>query len=115
MSFKTAVALLLSGLVFLAVPCLVQAEEPVKTFKLLRESDSAAEELDLETEGEIRWERGLDGRSLELSFALGFLDLNTTLLQHDQIIYKYTTEFTYWGDIELSGESAFRNRPPCQL
>lgn len=107
MSCKTAVALLMTGFVLFAAPCLAQDEDAVKNFKLLRDSDTAARELDLESEDEIKWERGLDGRDIDLSFGLGFMDLGSTLLQHDQIIYKYSTEFTYWGDVELTGESAF--------
>jgi hypothetical protein len=107
MSVKTVAVLFVLGLAIAAVPSLAQDNDTVKTFKLLRDSDSAADELDLEAEEKISWERRIKGRDLEFSFALGFLDLNSTLLSHDQIIYKYTTEYTYWGDIELTGQSAF--------
>lgn len=39
--------------------------------------------------------------------SLGFMNLATTLLQHDQMIYKYTTDSTYWGDVKITGQTAF--------
>jgi len=105
MSWKTVAVFLLLGLLVSAVPA--SAQESGRIFKLLRDTDSAARELDLEAEDQVAWERQLAGRKLEFGFALGFLNLGTTLLQHDQIIYKYTTEFTYWGDVELNGDTAF--------
>ena len=107
MSFKSVAVVLVLGLVFAVAPSLAQDQETVKNFKLLRDSDTAESELDLETEADEWWLPKIKGRDLEFSFALGFLDLNTTLLAHDQIIYKYTTEFTYWGDVVLTGSSAF--------
>ncbi|MBU8870402.1 MAG: hypothetical protein KOO60_05985 [Gemmatimonadales bacterium] len=107
MSFKIYAALLLLGLVIVAAPCLAQDQETASTFKLLRDSKLAEAELDLETEEGFSWERAIKGRDLEFSFALGFLDLNTTLMAHDQIVYKYTPEYTYWGDVVLTGQSAF--------
>ena len=113
MSFKAVAVFLFLGLVITVAPSLAQDQEPVKTFRLLRATESAETELDLETEKNYSWERAIKGRGLEFSFALGFLDLNTTLLSHDKIIYKYTTEFTYWGDVVLKGQSAFA--PVCRL
>lgn len=107
MSVKTVAVLLLLGLAVCATASVAQNADTAKTFKLLRDSDTAANELDLAAEAEVSWERQIEGRDLELSFALGFLDLGSTLLSHDQIIYKYTTEYTYWGDVELVGQSAF--------
>ena len=46
-------------------------------------------------------------RQIEVSFAFGFLDFNKVLWEHDQIIYKFTTDATSWGDVKIQGESAF--------
>jgi len=53
------------------------------------------------------YEPALEGGKLEIAMTLGFLDLQTNLLAHDQIIYKYNDEATYWGDVKLQGKSAF--------
>lgn len=105
MSFKSIVLLFALATCLLAVPVLAQDSVGTKTYKLLRDSDNAADELDLEAENDVEWVRQIEGRDVELSFSLGFLDLNTTLLSHEQIIYKYAADFTYWGDVELTGES----------
>lgn len=109
MSWKTVAVFVLLGLIAGAAPTasLAQTPGPIKTFKLLRDSDTAAAELDLEEEQKESWVRQLSNHDIELSMSLGFLDLGTTLLAHDQIIYKYTTENTYWGDVELNGSTAF--------
>ncbi len=80
---------------------------PSKIYKLLRDDSSAADDLDLDEEEEKIWIPGLKKGTVEITIGLGFLNLNTTLLQHDQMIYKYNTEATFWGDVELKGESAF--------
>ncbi len=46
-------------------------------------------------------------KNLETSVTLGFWGLDMPLIAHDLLIYKYTDEFTYFGDVELRGESAF--------
>lgn len=82
-------------------------EEPKTSFHLLRDSSSAASELDFEdAEAEI-WEPGIKSGTVEVSFGFGFLDFNKVLWEHDQIIYKYTTDATSWGDVKIKGESAF--------
>lgn len=78
-----------------------------KTFKLLRDEDASASDIDLTAEEVEAWVPGLKKGTVEVSLGIGFLNLNTTLLQHDQIIYKYNTDSTYWGDVELIGGSAF--------
>jgi hypothetical protein len=50
---------------------------------------------------------GIKKGKLETSLTLGFLDLNQTLLSHSKLIYKYTDEATFYGDVELTGQSAF--------
>ena len=82
-------------------------EEPKPSFQLLRDSSSAANELDFEdAEAEI-WEPGIKSGTVEISFGFGFVDFNKVLWEHDQIIYKYTTDATSWGDVKIKGESAF--------
>lgn len=82
------------------------AARPAKVFKLLHESATAAQDLDVEEEV-VAWVPGLKPGTLELSMSLGFMNLSGTLLRHEQMIYKYTTESTYWGDVEINGQTAF--------
>ena len=116
MSRKTLSALCL--LAFVMACTAVLAQDPTeeaetkpeqnsgKTFKLLR-GDAAARDLDLAEEEAAVWDPVIRAGDIEISLAVGFLSMNTTLLQHDQMIYKYNTEATFWGDVELKGESAF--------
>jgi hypothetical protein len=117
MSRKTLSAMIL--LAFVMSCTLGLAQEPVqdpqpeprapagKTFKLLRDDGSAASDLDLGDEEAEAWVPGIRSGSVEVSLGVGFMNLNTTLLKHDQIIYKFTTESTFWGDVEITGASAF--------
>jgi len=77
-----------------------------RSFKLIRDDETAANKLAADDEVEA-WLPKLESGTLDISLSIGFLNLNTTLLQHDQIIYKYTTESTFWGDVDLKGKSAF--------
>ncbi|MBK7703454.1 MAG: hypothetical protein IPI34_11470 [bacterium] len=56
---------------------------------------------------QVEYEPIIDERTLEASVTLGFWLLDKTLLQHDNIIYKYTDEDTYYGDVAIKGQSAF--------
>lgn len=56
---------------------------------------------------QVEYEPIIDERTLEASVTLGFWLLDKTLLQHDNIIYKYTDEDTYFGDVAIKGQSAF--------
>jgi len=114
MSRRTLSALTL--LAFVMVTTFAFAQEPVldpvptytgKSFKLLRDDDRAARDLDLAEEEVVAWDPILKQGTIEVSLGIGFLNLNKTLLQHDQIIYKYNTDSTFWGDMEITGESAF--------
>jgi len=49
----------------------------------------------------------LPRKKFEASVTLGYWDLANTLIKNDQIIYDYDDEYTYFGDVELKGESAF--------
>jgi len=66
----------------------------------LRAADSGAIEVE-------EYTPKIEAGKIEVTLTLGFLDLNKTLLSHDQIIYKFIDEATYWGDVELNGEPAF--------
>ncbi len=80
---------------------------PVKTYKLQHESPNAARNLDVEDVEGQKWVPGIRKGTKELSMSLGFMGLASTLLQHEQMIYKYNTEATYWGDITVTGQRAF--------
>lgn len=84
-----------------------QNQGPERVYKLLREGSQAQQDLALEEEAAPTWQPGLKAGTVEFSLSLGMLGLSKTLLEHDQMIYKYTTEYTYWGDIVLSGANAF--------
>ncbi len=81
--------------------------QPQKSFQLLRDSSSAERELDFEDEEAELWVPGIRSGTIEVSFGFGFLDFNKVMWKHDQIIYKYTTDATSWGDVQIKGESAF--------
>jgi len=116
MSQKFVSALIILLMITVCTPLLAQdsdpqdappPEEPQPIFQLSRESSSAIDELDIEEEDMEMWEPKIEGGTIEVSFAFGFLDFNKVLWEHDQIIYKYTTDATYWGDVKIKGESAF--------
>jgi len=103
--------------VFVCLPAVAQqeTEQPDKvqeerTFKLLRDSGYAGSDLEIADEEEEAWIPGIEKGTVEISFALGALNLNTLVLEHDQIIYKYTEEATYWGDVKMKGANAFSPR-----
>jgi opacity protein-like surface antigen len=114
MSLKSLSTLMIVALLCLASAAWAQTpqdqpeggntDEP--EFRLQRDARSAASELDFEDEM-LRWRPRVDQGSLEISFALGFMNFGTTLLEHDQIIYKYTQEYTYFGDVKIKGQTAF--------
>lgn len=119
MSQKSVSALIILAMITVSTPAFAQdsepqettpaeqPEEPTQTFQLLRDSSSAMEELDIEDEELEIWEPGLHPGTVEISFGFGFTDYNKILWQHDQIIYKYNTDATYWGDVNIQSESAF--------
>jgi hypothetical protein len=116
MSQKSVSALIIVLMITVCTPLLAQdtdpqdappPEQPQKTFQLLRDSSSAVEELDIEEEDMDVWEPAIEAGTIEVSFGFGFLDFNKVLWEHDQIIYKYTADATYWGDVKIKAESAF--------
>lgn len=113
LSFLTVMAVLCLSVAAVAqdqppAPPKEQPQQPAQeqVFRLQRDSATAASELEFDDEMQA-WKPRIDQGTIEVSFALGFLNLNTTLLQADQIIYNYTQEYTYFGDVEITGESAF--------
>lgn len=54
-----------------------------------------------------RYEPRIEPGRFEFSLTLGYYGLSKTLLEHDQMIYKANTQFFYYGDVSLEGESAF--------
>lgn len=105
MPYKT-LFLLLIMCIFVGFPVQAQDQETEKVFKLLR-SSSATEDLDLEDEDEdAYWEPTIKPGQFELSFMLGSLNLDQVLLAHDTIIYKYTDENTYWGNVAFKGAAS---------
>ncbi len=80
--------------------------EQEKVFRLQRDSESAAKELDFEAEA-LKWKPNVDQGTIEVSLSLGSIGLSKTLFEHEQIIYKYTQENTYFGDVSIQGKTAF--------
>lgn len=109
MSLKSVVALFIMASIFICLPVLAQDEagQEEQTFKLLRGSGHADLDLEISEEEDEAWIPGIEKGTIEVSFAMGTLGLSTTLLEHDQIIYKYTEEATFWGDMKINGQSAF--------
>ncbi len=110
MSVKTVVALLILVFVLGFGPANAQQESQQEepTFKLLRDSGNADQDLEIGEDEDEFWTPGIQKGTVEISFALGMLNMKNTLLEHDQIIYKYTEQATYWGDTKLEGQGAFQ-------
>jgi hypothetical protein len=116
MSRKSVTTLIIFLMIAVSTPLFAQdsepqdpapTEQPQESFQLLRDSSSAADDLNFEDEEAELWEPGIKSGAVEVSFGFGFVDFNKVLWQHDQIIYKYTTDATSWGDVVIKGESAF--------
>ncbi len=107
MSHKS-LTLFVAGLCFL-VGTLAQAQDDgnTKVFRLLRDDQVAKKNLEQEKTEAKRWEPRLEAGQMEIGLSLGMLDLNKTILQQDQVIYKYNDDATYWGDVEIKGAGAF--------
>jgi hypothetical protein len=84
-----------------------QTTTPTKIFKLRHDSATAAQDLAAADADTTRWVPGLRPGTMELSMSLGFMNLSGVLLEHEQMIYKYTIESTYWGDVRIKGQTAF--------
>jgi hypothetical protein len=108
---RTLFVILLHLMIIMAVPVLAQNAEPVDppadmpTFNL-RPTDTS-QGVGNEDEDIKMYEPNMPKKKLETSLTLGYWNLATKLVDHSSIIYKYTDEYTYYGDVELNGESAF--------
>lgn len=89
-----------------AAPEGAPATRPARIFKLQHESATAAQDLEVEDEAE-KWTPAIRPGSIELSMSLGFMNLSGVLLEHEQMIYRYTTDSTYWGDVSVKAQTAF--------
>ncbi len=109
MSFKSVVALFIMAFALVCFPVFAQEEAPQEEqdFQLLRGSGHADRDLEISDEEEEVWTPAVQKGSVEVSISMGTLGLSKTLLEHDQIIYKYDDEATYWGDVKLDGAGAF--------
>ena len=91
-----------------AAPLWAQSDEQETEATYSLHRTTTAEQMAQEEAEEFEvWVPRIMPGELEASLTLGFLDLQTTLLSHDQIIYKYDREYTSWGDVTIQGESAF--------
>jgi hypothetical protein len=99
----------LAVLLLLVIGCTAtswaQSDEQ-KDFNLARTAQDTTRQAEEALEVPV-YEPALEVGKWEFTFTIGFLNLDQTLLAHDQIIYKYTEEATYWGDVKLVGETAF--------
>jgi len=94
-----------------AVPALAQDAEPADqptdepTFNLRPQGDSM--NLGGDDEDAEEYKPNMPEKQLETTLTLGYWDLGTKLISHENIIYKYSEEYTYYGNVVLTGESAF--------
>jgi len=83
-----------------------QDNPPTKSFSLLRDDDTDAE-MTKNAAPEPLWIPSLQRHDIDVVLSIGYMSLGTTIFQHDQIIYKYNADATFWGDVEMTGQSAF--------
>jgi len=108
---RTLFVVLLYAVILMAVPALAQNTEPAApssdkpTFNLRPQGD-ATNSADQVREV-VEYEPILPEKKLETTLTLGYWNLATKLISHQNIIYKFTDEYTYFADVELTGESAF--------
>lgn len=107
MSQRNLLAVVLLAAILSASVVLAQASAKSQTFNLTSAArDSALYGDENELAIEVR-EPQIAGGQLETSLTMGFFNLNTTLLAGEQLLYKFTEEATYWGDVKLVGQQAF--------
>ncbi len=109
MSHKSLSALIILAFVFVCTPVWAQLDETDKSFPLTHDSAVGDEEKEQdapETELKI-WVPQVAKGDVGVSIMFGFLDLNKTILSHDQIIYKWVPKEVMWGDVDINGANAF--------
>lgn len=105
MSHRTILAIV--GLLALLAAS-ATAQTPERSFNLKRAAIADTTARAAQEAQKPRYVPGLQAGRLEASLTLGYLDLNTPMVTYpERLIYKYSTDFTYYGDVVLQGESAF--------
>ena len=107
MSTRSLTIVLLAALAG-AAPVL--AQDDIKTervFNLKRTQIDTTVARAGEQSREPAYQPRIQSGHLSAAITLGFLDLNQTLLEHPQLIYKVSSDLVYFGDVALIGESAF--------
>jgi len=106
---RTTIAILSCLVVATATAGLAQETdaENEKTYNLLHTSLEEQEAIRAEEEAIPVYEPVIPERNVELTLTLGFWQLDKKLLSAENIIYKYTDQNTFYGDVILSGSSAF--------
>jgi hypothetical protein len=104
MSEFSRAALFCTTLVLLAGAAVAQVDDS-KVFNLST-SETAKAEVDSAIVVE-HYEPRIEPGKFEASVTIGYLGLTKTLLQHDQMIYKATSEAFSYGNVTLKGGSAF--------
>jgi len=107
MSQKLLFTLLICAFTLGAVTAWAQDEgTEEKTFDL-QHGQKVEDEYQIEDEGP-GYEPIIEEDRFEFSFTMGYMGLGgQTLFGQDRIIYKFTDEFTYYGNVEIEGQSAF--------
>ncbi len=82
-------------------------DESEQTYNLLHTTLEEQEAQRIEEESVPVYEPVIPERNLEVTLTLGFWQLEKTLLEYENIIYKYTEKDTYFGDVVINGASAF--------
>ncbi len=107
MSQKSLSALIILAFILVCTPVWAQLDDPGKSFPLSRDgaetdedSETAIEELEI-------WTPQIKQGDFAVSLMVGYLDLNKTILSHDQIIYKWIREEVLWGDVDMKGTTSF--------
>lgn len=107
MSHKSLSALIILAFILVCTPVWAQLDVTDKTFPLARDGEADEETLETDLEELEVWEPGISKGDFGVSAMFGFLDLNKTLMSHEQIIYKWVQTEVLWGDVEVIGANAF--------
>lgn len=108
MSKQILVVLIAIAVLAIAPPVLAQdqPEAEEKVFNLIVGEEAADAEEEAVDEG-VHWEPRIEPGRWNLSLTLGFQVASGTLLEHQNLIYRFDEEDFYYGDIEIEAESAF--------
>ena len=99
---------IVAGLCLMAgLPALAQDKGSTEIFHLLRNEDLAKKAQAEKEVAAKAWEPHLQPGKIQFGLSLGRLDLNQSVFNQEQIIYKFNDEATYWGDVDINGGTAF--------